>query len=152
MHVAHPNAEDIPFDLKHHRHLVYGTSTENLRALLRPEAEWLKSEVDKRRSQVFLITAKAENCLLEKTDWHADGNLDLEIEIRNASDRRSPEIDAVYLETTNGGRFLRKGKNAPLLPLRGNQSETPPSAMAYTEAGHRCMGPDQGGGKEAILV
>ncbi|MDX2328710.1 hypothetical protein GOL43_24110 [Sinorhizobium medicae] len=44
------NAEDIPFDLKHHRHLVYGGKIQRLRELLSPELDWLKAELERSRS------------------------------------------------------------------------------------------------------
>lgn len=40
------NADDIPFDLKHHRHIVYGNSIGDLRSLLAGEMAWAKAQID----------------------------------------------------------------------------------------------------------
>ena len=45
------NTDDIPFDLKHRPHTVYGGSIEKLREDLGPKIRWAISESEKRRSQ-----------------------------------------------------------------------------------------------------
>jgi nucleoside 2-deoxyribosyltransferase len=41
------DANDIPFDLKHHRHIIYGQSIEKLREKLRKELIWAKKGIFK---------------------------------------------------------------------------------------------------------
>ncbi len=40
------NAVDIPFDLKHHRHIVYGSSISGLKDNLAEELAWAKNEIE----------------------------------------------------------------------------------------------------------
>ncbi len=103
------DAEDIPFDLKHHRHLVYGGSIIDLKELLRPELGWLKSESEARKDTSFSVTAKAEGSLT-KDEWYATGDLSLAITIKNNQDRRSPEIESVYLYTSDGWSFKQSAE------------------------------------------
>lgn len=42
------SAQDIPFDLKHHRHIIYGTSIQTLKRALDQELDWASSEVEKK--------------------------------------------------------------------------------------------------------
>jgi nucleoside 2-deoxyribosyltransferase len=60
-------ADDIPFDLKHHRHLIYGDSIQNLRQALLKDLDWLKSEIANRRSVLTVRLNKNKTSgLLEK--------------------------------------------------------------------------------------
>lgn len=43
------NADDIPFDLKHQRHIVYGKSILTLRREFEREIEWARAELEKQR-------------------------------------------------------------------------------------------------------
>jgi nucleoside 2-deoxyribosyltransferase len=62
-------ADDIPFDLKHHRHLIYGDSIQNLRLALLKDLEWLKAEVANRRSVLTVRLNKSKTyAQLEKGD------------------------------------------------------------------------------------
>ena len=58
-------ADDIPFDLKHHRHLIYGDSIQNLRQTLEKDLEWLKLEIANRQSALS-VGLKSTWGLLEK--------------------------------------------------------------------------------------
>lgn len=98
------DANDIPFDLKHHRHLVYGGSIVDLKNRLTPELEWLKSEVEERKAATFAVNARAEG-VLTRDEWEAAGNLTLTITIKNNENRRSPEIESLYLYTSDGWSF-----------------------------------------------
>ncbi|MET4229846.1 hypothetical protein ABIB83_004612 [Bradyrhizobium sp. I1.8.5] len=111
------DADDIPFDLKHHRHLVYGRSIVDLKKMLRPELEWLKSELEARKTTAFTVTAKADGSLT-KDDWFASGDLNLAITIKNNQDRRSPEIDSVYLYTSDGWSFKQAAEYCAAEPSK----------------------------------
>ncbi len=94
------SADDIPFDLKHHTHVVYNGSVKDLREKLSPKVEWLKKESERRKIETISIEAAAKSGFLEKKDWFHRGNFDLQIDLNNTSNKRSPEIDAIYLTTT----------------------------------------------------
>jgi nucleoside 2-deoxyribosyltransferase len=58
------NAADIPFDLKHHRHIVYGDSINGLRESLAEELSWAKNEITNVRSSRIKIVLKKRAYLL----------------------------------------------------------------------------------------
>lgn len=110
-------AGDIPFDLKHHRHLVYNGSISRLKELLRPEIEWLKKEVESGKARLFDVRFKADDeGLLEDKEWRVDGSFTLQIDIHNRSSRRTPDIDAIYLQTTDKWEFFQNGEKCPSNP------------------------------------
>lgn len=59
------SADDIPFDLKHHKHVVYGISLSDLRANLVKELQWIKSHL-----------AKQEDAFTLNVEPHASANWD----------------------------------------------------------------------------
>jgi hypothetical protein len=102
------NSGDIPFDLKHHRHLIYDGSVTTLRNLLTQEFVWLKSELETRRSPTLFIETKCTGSVA-KSEFRVDGNLELSISIHNNSEKRSPEIESVYLTTGTQWTFNQDG-------------------------------------------
>lgn len=99
------NTEDIPFDLRHHRHLVYGSSIQTLIDLLRPEIAWLRSEVEKGNSETISVQLKSVDGLLIKDAWSATGRVEIVIDMHNKTKKRTPEIEAIYYYTGSGWRF-----------------------------------------------
>jgi len=104
------NTEDIPFDLRHHRHLVYGGSIQKLNGQLRTEIGWLKSELMKGQSASINIELKSTHGLLTKDQWSAQGEVEIVIDINNRSEKRTPEIEAMYFHTGKGWRFEQGGE------------------------------------------
>jgi len=94
------NATDIPFDLKHHTHVIYDGTIADLEEKLKPKLEWLKGETQRNSQQRISLESKAESGFLEKTDYRHIGSFALEITLRNQSEERSPEIEAYYVVTT----------------------------------------------------
>ena len=107
------DANDIPFDLKHHVHIIYDGSVSDLKSKLEPKLEWLKSESVKRKTETISLTVRATNEILEKSDFSASGSVDLNIKMRNASEQRSPEIEAVYLTTSPKWEMSHRGISCP---------------------------------------
>ncbi len=99
------NTNDIPFDLKHHRHIVYGGKISELKSKLIDDLNWLKDEVGKKKSEIFAVTLKRCEGFLAKDDWRAVGEMDLELEIHNNGQSRSPEIEAIYFHTHKNWSF-----------------------------------------------
>lgn len=95
-------AEDIPFDLKHHRHLIYEKSIQRLRQQLKAELIWILAEIQKKKTSTFTIELKKISAILDVKNWYADAEVEIKIDILNRSDRRSPEIEAIYLYTGPG--------------------------------------------------
>src|SRR6266403_3057608 len=104
-------ADDIPFDLKHHRHLIYGDSIQNLRQALLKDLDWLKSEIANRRSVLTVRLNKNKTSgLLEKDEGSANAKIDLVFDLNNDTTVPSPEIEAVYFDTGRGWTFEQDGQ------------------------------------------
>lgn len=100
------NASDIPFDLKHHRHIVYGESINGLRDNLTEELVWAKNEVENVKSSRIKVDLKEAFGNLEKTKYSARGNIDFKIDLLNESNTPSAEIEAIYFYSTKGWRLF----------------------------------------------
>ncbi len=107
------NADDIPFDLKHHRHIVYGNSIGDLRSLLADEMAWAKAQIDAVRLSRIKVTVKDVVGLLEKTKFFASGEVDFKIDLNNDSSNTSSEIDAIYFYSNKGWTLRQDGKDCP---------------------------------------
>jgi nucleoside 2-deoxyribosyltransferase len=107
------NADDIPFDLKHHRHIVYGNSIGDLRGLLAGEMAWAKAQIDAVRLSRIKVTVKDVSGLLEKTKFFASGEVDFKIDLNNDSSNTSSEIDAIYFYSNKGWTLRQDGKDCP---------------------------------------
>lgn len=107
------NADDIPFDLKHHRHIVYGNSIGDLRTLLAGEMAWAKAQIDAVRLSRIRVTVKDVSGLLEKTKFFASGEVDFKIDLNNDSSNTSSEIDAIYFYSNKGWTLRQDGKDCP---------------------------------------
>ncbi len=103
------SGEDIPFDLKHRRHIVYGDSVHTLREDLVRELEWAKTEVENVRRSRIRVEVKEVTGDLEKTSWSAYAKVDVTIHMHNDSDVPSPSIDAVYFYTGNSWKVHQDG-------------------------------------------
>jgi nucleoside 2-deoxyribosyltransferase len=104
------NADDIPFDLKHHRHIIYGNSIQNLRQSLESEFAWIKAEVANKESIITLDLVKSEG-LLEKSEWIAKGKVDLHFDLNNKTTVPSPELEAIYFYTGKGWKYQQDGQD-----------------------------------------
>jgi hypothetical protein len=102
------DADDIPFDLKHHRHIVYGRSIQNLRRSLETELLTIKSDVENKQS-VITVENKAVGTL-EKPGHGARADVDLIFDLHNRTNTPSPEIEAMYLYTGRGWKFSQDGQ------------------------------------------
>ena len=91
---------DIPFDLKHHRHIVYESSIQKLKEELDKEIAWIKGELTRRKAEIFKVEVNPKNAKLTTNEYVHSGELDFFIDIHNTASRRSPELDAVYLYTS----------------------------------------------------
>jgi len=107
------SADDIPFDLRHHRHIIYGGSIQTLKEKLRDEIEWQKQEIEKRKTKSFTIDLKSVEGHLKKNDYKADAVVEFIIDIRNMTKRRSPDIDAIYFYAGPGWTFTLANDECP---------------------------------------
>lgn len=103
------SADDIPFDLKHHRHIVYGKSIQTLKASLTKEFEWLRGEAEARKFKSFSVALTRKSGNLVKGLYQADAEVDLTFELKNETKRKSPDIESIYLETGADWAFEQDG-------------------------------------------
>lgn len=106
-------AEDIPFDLQHHFHIIYDGKIGNLKSQLLPRLEWMKAELEKSKRETIQVSVKLPNPALDVTDYIHEASFDLKIILKNLAKTRSPEIDAVSIVTTNHWRVYQGGKECP---------------------------------------
>lgn len=107
------NATDIPFDLKHHPHVIYDGSIEDLKIKLSPKLEWIKQETKKKKFETITAKLKAGSGLLEKEEFWHYGTFELTLDLKNNSNQRSPEIEAIYIKTTTDWSLHSKKTECP---------------------------------------
>jgi hypothetical protein len=102
---------DIPFDLQHHRHIVYGNSITKLKDELTENLKWAKIETENYRKSRIRINLKEINTTLKKNEYFATGILDFRIDLFNDSDTVSEEIEAIYFYTANDWKITQNNVN-----------------------------------------
>jgi hypothetical protein len=107
------NADDIPFDLKHHRHIVYGDSINSLREKILEELKWAKGEIENIKKSRIKVTIKKSEGELEKLKFRANGHIDFYIDLLNDTEKVSTEIEATYFYSTEGWALMQDGKECP---------------------------------------
>ena len=93
------SADDIPFDLKHHRHIVYGSSINFLKKRLSEELDWAVSEVEKRRASPLKVDLGLISGELKSSNWQATIEIEVVLDLHNYTKRKSPDIEAIYIHT-----------------------------------------------------
>ena len=106
------DADNIPFDLKHRRHIVYGDSLVHLEKQIQKNIKWAQKEIEDSKNNPFLIEVKTSGSLTT-TEEFAEGKIDLTFEIENKSSKTSPEIHGVYLYSVNKWNIKQNGKTVP---------------------------------------
>jgi nucleoside 2-deoxyribosyltransferase len=114
-------ADDIPFDLKHHRHIIYGDSIQNLRQAVEKDLDWLKSEIANRQS-ILTVRLNRTFALLEKSKWTADAKIDLAFDLNNDTTVASPEIEAIYFDVGRGWKFTQDGQECAARRIEGDKN------------------------------
>lgn len=106
------SADDIPFDLKHHRHIVYGNSVAGLKDKLKEDILFMKAELTKRGSPVSIELAKLFGDL-SKTKYDATAKISIYLDIKNGTQFISPDIEAIYFYTGGGWAYKQDGQDCP---------------------------------------
>lgn len=107
------DAGDIPFDLKHHRHVVYEGSITKLREALVDELNWARSQIEAARNSRVKVKLSSASGLLEKTRYSAKGEIDFKVDLNNDTGVASSDIEAIYFYSTEGWRLTQDGKECP---------------------------------------
>jgi hypothetical protein len=107
------DAFDIPFDLKHKRHIVYGSSIAYLKEEISKNIEWAKNEAKARRKSKISVVTKPPIGDLITSKYSADATIIFTFDLHNKTNRVSPEISAIYLYTGNSWRVMHDTKECP---------------------------------------
>ena len=106
-------AIDIPFDLKHKRHIVYGDSITYLKDELNKNIEWAKKEAVARVKNKISVVAKPPIGDLTTSSQSADAMVTFTFDLHNRTKQVSPEITAIYLYTGNKWLIKHDTKECP---------------------------------------
>src|ERR1700680_3161295 len=97
-------AADIPFDLKHHRHIIYGTSISTLKDKLIADLSQVLKQLANRGASIE-VSMMAPDTNLIISSFLAEGRTTLTFDFHNRTERPSPEIDAIYFYTHAGWSY-----------------------------------------------
>lgn len=95
------DAKDIPFDLKHRRHIEYKGSITHLKSELIRHLEWAKREVENTKKSKLRIEIKEPTATLKTTSFAADATFNFKVNIFNELTQPFVEINAIYFYTGN---------------------------------------------------
>jgi hypothetical protein len=104
------DAADIPFDLKHRRHIVYHGSITTLRSQLTEELKWAQSELDKLHRSHIKVSMQTTSGSLIKDKFIARGELIFKFDLTNETDKPSPDIDHLYFYSSKPWTVYQDGK------------------------------------------
>lgn len=107
------SADDIPFDLKHHRHIVHNGSAATLAEHLEVDLVWARSELEKIRDSRIQIKINQPDGLVVLDKFSAKAIVDFKIDLRNEASLPSPEIEAVYFFTSPRWSIKQNGQTCP---------------------------------------
>lgn len=107
------DVSDIPFDLKHHPHLIYDGTAKDLNNKISQYLEWAKTEIENNKSHKILISAEPDNPSLKKDKHFHDGSFDLILTLENPTNHRGPEIEAIYIEIMDMWKVFLNDKECP---------------------------------------
>ncbi len=105
-------ADDIPFDLKHHRHIVYGDSISHLKKQLKKEIDWIKEQLIEKNKNIVSVSLANCDGFLELTKYYATAKVDFKFDLHNQSSDRHKEIDAIYFYCGDGWVLSQAGKTS----------------------------------------
>lgn len=120
------SANDIPFDLKHRRHIVHGNSIQTLKARLAEELSWARREIDNVRRSHIQVRVQDVSGNLEKTRYSATADIDFKIDLLNESAAPSAEIEAAYFYLTKEWGISQDGRECS-----STASDLPPFATRH---------------------
>jgi nucleoside 2-deoxyribosyltransferase len=104
--------DDIPFDLKHRRHIVYGNSIVHLKDKLKVDMEAFKLELPEQGNLVTVELAKIEGSL-DFTKYSEIANVHIALDFHNRSSKHSAYIETIYFYTGSGWSFNQDNRECP---------------------------------------
>jgi nucleoside 2-deoxyribosyltransferase len=106
------DTSEIPFDLRHRRHIVYGTSLTFLRDELTKNLEWAKTEIQNVRESQIRVEFKPSGDL-DVDNTSASATVSFKFDLFNDSKKPSPTINAIYFYTGYDWQFSQDDKLCP---------------------------------------
>jgi hypothetical protein len=107
------DAGDIPFDLKHRRHIVYNGSITTLRRELIKDLTWARNELEKQRTSHIKVTPQKFDGLLTKTKWSASAEITFKIDLENTSRDTAVNIQAIYFYSKKVWTLYQDDRECP---------------------------------------
>jgi len=107
------DASDIPFDLKHKRHIVYGDSIAYLKSELIKNIEWAQKEVNNRETTSISVITKPPSGELITSKHSAEALVTFTFDLHNKTNKMSPEITAIYLYTGKEWKIIHDTRECP---------------------------------------
>lgn len=101
---------DIPFDLRHHRHIVYEKSITNLISKLKIDLNNIKIQIGSMQKPISVNLVKTDGLLL-KSEYYVTARIDLYFDFHNYTDLSSPTIEAIYFYTGKGWKYKQDGQD-----------------------------------------
>lgn len=106
------NTENIPFDLKHKRHIAYDSSITYLKEQLETNISWAKDEINRIRYTPFEIELTAIGDL-KTTDEYAEAEIEFTLDIENKTNKTSAEIHSIYAHFGKEWTIKQDSKKLP---------------------------------------
>ncbi|WP_236614756.1 nucleoside 2-deoxyribosyltransferase [Sphingobium baderi] len=107
------SVDDIPFDLRHHRHIEYGSSIQTLKSKLKSEMNWLKAEREKQTTSAFTIEIRNHDGELEKDNYSAHVVVEFVFNISNKTEKNLLILKLFTYIRGQIGSSLNRAKTAP---------------------------------------
>ena len=107
------NASDIPFDLKQHRHIVYGGHIVKLQSELAANLQWASEQVKTAKTSGLNVKFQVKDEQLERDKFEAKVSLRLLIDIENTRNVGFGEIESVTLYHGPRWEFSQNGHACP---------------------------------------
>lgn len=105
-------AENIPFDLKHKRHIVYNGSISMLKEKLTENIKWAKLTLEEYNRSPFDVSLEIGG-YLNNTEDFSEANVHFKIEIDNKSGKSAPAIEGLFLHSVQEWDIKQDKKAVP---------------------------------------
>ncbi len=119
-------ADDIPFDLKHRRHIVHSNSILTLGKRLTEELAWARGEIERRKKSPLRVTLSSAAQINRSPHWD-EVELTLTLDLHNDGNAPSPELEAIYLFSASHWTFKQDGQDCP----RSDDTGDPPMGRRH---------------------
>ncbi|MDR6861398.1 hypothetical protein [Variovorax guangxiensis] len=107
------NTSDIPFDLKQHRHIVYGSSIVELQSQLEANLQWAAAHVAAEKTSGLSVDVVPRGGKLSLSQYIAKASVRFGIDLHNTADLSFGEIESINFYLGKGWTFSQAGFPAP---------------------------------------